>query len=206
MRWCETWTRGMTDARPSMPCARCSRATSSATTRCTGSPPEAPAQPGSTRHAERQWQSRYDKTRHRLRQALSARPRFSGTVQRRGEREKELDEPRRMLLGIHDVDAYVRDVLNSTVTISRAPAARPPPKVEQSVCGAPAAGRFSFARCGAEPSPAALPRRRNRHAPCRVMLMKPDEPTPLIPHPPTPPSSSATAPSSAARPAFRDRA
>ncbi len=60
---------------------------------------------------ERRDQSSYDKTRHRLRQALSHDPGFQGRFNSAVKERKADDEPRRMLLGAHDVDAFVRDVV-----------------------------------------------------------------------------------------------
>jgi hypothetical protein len=60
---------------------------------------------------KREWQSRYDKTRHRLRRALSVDPGLQGRLNAAVKAVKELDEPRRLLAGVHDVDAFVLEVL-----------------------------------------------------------------------------------------------
>jgi hypothetical protein len=61
--------------------------------------------------SRRQEQSTYDRLRFALRRALTERPEFLGELNAAIKSRKIIDEPRRMLRGIHDVDAFAGDVL-----------------------------------------------------------------------------------------------
>jgi len=58
----------------------------------------------------RHQQSSYDRTRHALRVALERDPCFLAELNAEIKRCKLEGEPRRMLHGMHDVDAFVRDI------------------------------------------------------------------------------------------------
>ncbi len=60
---------------------------------------------------ERREQSMYDKTRHRLRQRLSVDPAFQSELNAAIREQKLEGEPRRMLLGVHDIDAFVHHIV-----------------------------------------------------------------------------------------------
>lgn len=116
MRWCESWTRGMTD-RQALDAVRAVLPRNLIGDHAF-SHWEAYLKYRRRRRVgtyreqrERQEQSLYDKTRHRLRRTLSVDPGFQGRLNAAVKEGKELDEPRRMLLGIHDVDAFVHDVV-----------------------------------------------------------------------------------------------
>ncbi|HEV7239864.1 MAG TPA: hypothetical protein VGQ36_11540 [Thermoanaerobaculia bacterium] len=114
MRWCESWTRGMTE-RQALDAVRAVLPRNLIGDHAF-SHWESHVKYRHRRYAyvsgERQWQSRYDKTRHRLRQALSIDPGFPGRFNAAVKEKKEPELPRRMLHGLHDVDAFVADVLN----------------------------------------------------------------------------------------------
>lgn len=52
-----------------------------------------------------------DQTAHRLRHALELDPTVVGSLNAEIKRRKVLDEPRRLLRGVHDVEAFVREIL-----------------------------------------------------------------------------------------------
>lgn len=114
MRWCESWTRGMTKQQ------KLDAVRAVLPRNLIGDHAfahwETHVKYRSGRYrrvsSERQWQSRYDKTRHRLRQALSLDPGFPGRFNAAVKAKKEAELPRRMLHGLHDVDAFVHDVLH----------------------------------------------------------------------------------------------
>lgn len=113
MRWCESWTRGMTD-RQALDAVRALLPRNLIGDHAF-SHWESHVRYRRSRYRrderERQRQSRYDKTRHRLRRALSVEPDFQGRFNAAVKERKADDEPRRMLHGVHDVDAFVRNVL-----------------------------------------------------------------------------------------------
>ena len=114
MRWCETWTRGMTD-RQALDAVRAVLPRNLIGDHAFGHW-EAHLKYRRRRvdygeEARRARQSRYDKTRHRLRQALSVDPGLQGRLNAVIKELKEQDEPRRLLLGAHDIDAFVDAVL-----------------------------------------------------------------------------------------------
>ena len=65
---------------------------------------------------ERRFQSRYDSMRFRLRRALDEDPALQGVLNRMIKARKKIDEPRRMLLGVHDVDDFVHHILTYKCT------------------------------------------------------------------------------------------
>ncbi len=58
-------------------------------------------------------QSLHDRTCHDLRRLLSERPEILGELNAVIKSRKMFDEPRRLLFGIHDVDAFTRDVFST---------------------------------------------------------------------------------------------
>lgn len=64
-------------------------------------------------------QSRYESLRVRLRRALTEAPDLLGWINAEIKARKLLGEPRRMLFGIHDVDAFARDVLDGPFKTER---------------------------------------------------------------------------------------
>jgi hypothetical protein len=114
MRWCESWTRGMTD-RQALDAVRALLPRNLIGDHAFAHW-EAHVEYRSRRvhygqKAARERQSRYDKTRHRLRRALSVDPGLQGRLNAAVKEQKVQDEPRRLLLGLHDVDAFVSDLL-----------------------------------------------------------------------------------------------
>jgi hypothetical protein len=68
----------------------------------------------------REWQRRntqstYDKLRFALRRAYRDRPEFLGELNAEIKARKMFDKPRRLLRGMHDVDAFARDVLTNDI-------------------------------------------------------------------------------------------
>lgn len=57
-----------------------------------------------------------DQTTHRLHRALATDPTLLGTLNAEIKRRKTLDERRRLLLGVHDVKAFVRTILLARYT------------------------------------------------------------------------------------------
>lgn len=114
MRWCDSWTRGMTE-RQKLDAVRAILPRNLIGDHAFGHWKQHVKRRRyvySDYQTPQQAQSRYDKTRHRLRQALSTDPdiqrRFNAAVKEK----KEPELPRRMLHGMHDVDDFVRDVQN----------------------------------------------------------------------------------------------
>lgn len=114
MRWCESWTRGMTE-RQALDAVRAVLPRNLIGDHAFGHWESHLKYRRRRRYSRdsggRQWQSRYDKTRHRLRQAMSLDPGFPGRFNAAVKAKKEAEEPRRMLHGLHDVDAFLADVL-----------------------------------------------------------------------------------------------
>ncbi len=70
-------------------------------------------------------QGEYDRTRHRLARILREDPNALAELNARVKSCRKPDQPPpRMLFGIHDVDAYVRDVFRHTATCSKHPEKR----------------------------------------------------------------------------------
>jgi hypothetical protein len=63
------------------------------------------------RTREQKFQSAYDSLRFRLRRALTDDPTLLGRLNAAIKARKLPDEPRRMLLGIHDIDAFVEALI-----------------------------------------------------------------------------------------------
>ena len=116
MRWCESWTRGMTQQQ-ALDVVRAILPRNVIGDHAYGHwkahvkyRRRAPVTHKEKR--QRALQSRYDKTRHRLRQALSIDPGFQGRFNAAVKATKVDDEPRRMLFGVHDIDTFVSDLLS----------------------------------------------------------------------------------------------
>jgi hypothetical protein len=114
MHWCDSWTRGMTE-RQALDAVRAVLPRNLIGDHAFGHweshVKHRRRRPNYREERKREWQSRYDKTRHRLRRALSVDPGLQGRLNAEVKAVKEPDEPRRLLAGVHDVDAFVLDVL-----------------------------------------------------------------------------------------------
>jgi hypothetical protein len=115
MRWCESWTNGMTE-RQKLDAVRAVLPRNLIGDHAFSHWEQHLKYRGRYGYLrdkyERERQSRYDKTRHRLRRALSADPGLQGRLNAAIKERKEPDEPRRLLLGVHDIGAFVRHVLD----------------------------------------------------------------------------------------------
>lgn len=70
----------------------------------------------------RREQSDYDRLRARLRQALAKEPDLLGRLNAAIKARKPFDQPRRLLHGVHDIDAFARDILTAAHADERAAA------------------------------------------------------------------------------------
>lgn len=61
----------------------------------------------------RAFQSEYDRLRCHLRRAMEREPDLQGRLNAEIKSRKRFDEPRRLLFGVHDIDAFVHDILTN---------------------------------------------------------------------------------------------
>lgn len=112
MRWCEHWTRGMTE-RQALDAVRAVLPHNLIGDHAYGHWQSYRRRVAThVYHPKQERQSRYDKTRHRLRQALSIDPNFQRELNDAIKARKIEGEPRRLLLGLHDIDAFVRALMD----------------------------------------------------------------------------------------------
>lgn len=76
--------------------------------------------PGYYEQRKRDLQSFEDKLRHRLRRALSIDPDLLGRLNAQFKEARAFDEGRRLLLGVHDIDAFVHDLVLGSQTPDQA--------------------------------------------------------------------------------------
>ena len=117
MRWCRSWTRGMTE-RQALDAVRAvlprNLIGDHAYAHWEGHRKRVPTH---YYYPKQDRQSLYDKTRHRFRQALSVDPNFQRELNDAIKVCKLSGEPCRFLLGLHDVDAFLHDVFTDCALV-----------------------------------------------------------------------------------------